>query len=868
MRTIVNHGILTKLKKRKNQLYIFSIFFYTILVFFSGILVSRYRLLRPAYGFLITNVRVPYNFLRSLNNDKDQLNLDIKYKNFSKLEEQVSISSKLDFLYRSSDDWIPAKAKINENEYKVDLRLKGLLSDHWGPDKLWSYKLKVKEDEAIFGMKRFAIQHPRSRGYLNEWYFHKMLNHLGLINLRYDFIGLNINGKQYPIYALEENFDYRLIENNNRREGPIFKLKERINNNSEKNYEKKISFYEAKKYNSTREGKELLIKSENLIKEFLFGNKSAGEVFDLKLMAKAIAVTELFGSHHSVLTTNLRFYMNPVTGLIEPIPYDNNYVSLLEEKEEGLLGEQFLQRGSTKYSNNELNDSYQIIDNLDIFPRLFLDKEFSKAYGRALYLISNKKWLDNFFSEIKKEEKDSLKILQNSYPWYEFNKKDIFYKNQNFIKQKLNPKFSLVGNYELIETRGDNKFINLNIKNNHSLPIEILAIKNKINNQSINFANPLYLQNRPKICKETKNGKCLTEIRGVEIKNKFKINLKDKNLLENNFVVLEARTIGNEKKFEVNLAKFDNSIVINNLEKIKKLPYLNFQNQDITFKKGNWDISYKLRIPKGYNFIIPSGTHINLLNGGALISNSPISINGTKNSPVSIDSSDKSGEGLTVIQADGVSKISNLIFDNQRSLVSSNLNLTGAMTFYESDVELNKVFFSNNKSEDSLNIIRSKFQLNNSKFSNTFSDAIDVDFGNGNISNASFNQIGNDGIDVSGSNVDIDTVEMSYLGDKGISGGEGSNVNLKNININSALFGIASKDGTIIRGDKINIYNSNIGVGAYKKKPQYPYSSLKITNISVSNSSQEFLSETNSYVLINGKVIKENSSDVYNQLYK
>ena len=53
------------------------------------------------------------------------------------------------------------------------------------------------------------------------------------------------------------------------------------------------------------------------------------------------------------------------------------------------------------------------------------------------------------------------------------------------------------------------------------------------------------------------------------------------------------------------------------------------------------------------------------------------------------------------------------------------LNLTGAMTFCESDVGLNKVF-SNNKSEDSLNIIRSKFQLNNSKFSNTFSDAIDI----------------------------------------------------------------------------------------------------------------------------------------------
>ena len=40
-----------------------------------------------------------------------------------------------------------------------------------------------------------------------------MLNNLGVIALRYDFIGLTVNGKRFPNYAIEENFDYRLIEN-------------------------------------------------------------------------------------------------------------------------------------------------------------------------------------------------------------------------------------------------------------------------------------------------------------------------------------------------------------------------------------------------------------------------------------------------------------------------------------------------------------------------------------------------------------------------------------------------------------------------------------------------------------------------------
>ena len=204
--------------------------------------------------------------------------------------------------------------------YKADIRLKGQYIDHWRDDGKWSYKIKVKGRNAILGMKRFAIQHPRTRNYMNEWYFHKMSKNAGLIAPRYIFNPLVINGEKYPIYAFEENFDTKLIENNERREGPIFRIRSRGNS-----LNKRITgvvFYQKNKLNSTEIGKLSSRRAERLIQGFFNEDLDAEEVFDLRLMARATVVCDLFG-HHALEPRNIRYYLNPVTGLVEPILFDN-----------------------------------------------------------------------------------------------------------------------------------------------------------------------------------------------------------------------------------------------------------------------------------------------------------------------------------------------------------------------------------------------------------------------------------------------------------------------------------------------------------------------------------------------------------------
>ena len=150
---------------------------------------------------------------------KDKHNKRLDYIKDLSREHYIGFDNK-DPVSLMRKEWVPAKIRHENREYKVDIRVKGQSTDHWG--EFGSIKSKSKKAETIMGMKRFALQLPKTRGFLNEWYFHQLLKYSDLIHLCYKFVNLSINGDTRPVYALEENFGKRLLENNHRKEGQFF----------------------------------------------------------------------------------------------------------------------------------------------------------------------------------------------------------------------------------------------------------------------------------------------------------------------------------------------------------------------------------------------------------------------------------------------------------------------------------------------------------------------------------------------------------------------------------------------------------------------------------------------------------------------
>jgi hypothetical protein len=272
-------------------------------------------------------------------------------------------------------------------------------------------------------------------------------------------------------------------------------------------------------------------------------------------------------------------------------------------------------------------------------------------------------------------------------------------------------------------------------------------------------------------------------------------------------------------------------------------------------KKGNYSISSNLIIPKNINFTIEPGVNLTLSNSASILSYSSISLNGEEDDPINIVSNPDSRSSVIVAYTRNVSKIQHTNFKNLSHPSSMESLVTGSVTFYEANVHINNCNFQSNLlTDDSLNIVRSQFHILNSQFTNSLSDAIDIDFSTGRLDNLSIINSGNDGIDFSHSIVSGDKLYINDSLDKGISIGEQSEISMKNIQIEKSKYGIVIKDDSSFHGENINLANTDYGLALYRKKREYKSPSSSINNIQFDKIlKNNILLEANSKLLIDGK---------------
>ncbi len=288
----------------------------------------------------------------------------------------------------------------------------------------------------------------------------------------------------------------------------------------------------------------------------------------------------------------------------------------------------------------------------------------------------------------------------------------------------------------------------------------------------------------------------------------------------------------------------------------------------IHIKKGTWTLSNSIKIPQGYTLSAQAGTQLNLINKARLLSYSPLLFIGTKDAPIRIYSSNKSGQGIVVLNAGAPSRFEWVHFEGLSNIATPHWTLSAALNFYESQVDFSHCRFENNQGgDDFLNIVRTNFSIQDSLFKNSLADALDADFAKGTILRSRFNKIGNDAIDVSGSEIEITDVHISNVEDKAISAGERSNINLTQCTIEGAELGLTSKDGSLISGQDIDIKNSTLGIVAFQKKPEYEGGHIDISNVVLDRVQMDYLLEKGSSLKLNLKEKKATNKNVKKLLY-
>lgn len=749
-------------------------------------------------------------------------------------------------LIPSDHDAFPARVEIGGQNHDATIRLKGRWPDHFSSPKKLSFRVTLKDGARYRGMREFSLQSPAIRNFIWEWVFQQAYFREKGIAVIYDFVHLAVNGSDWGVYALEESPDFSVLAHNQRRDGPIVKfdsdrywreLQAEWHDPKTQNTDSFISGYG---FSSALPivplSLERTLKDETLFKSFQvaqdrldgFRRKrlSSSEVFDVPLMATLLALCDLFGTDHGLHTNQYRLYFNPVTALLEPIAYDNNPGALLQ------LSSFERSQYDWRLSSAEGGGKGRFL------ARLFEDQAFYAAYIRALETFSTSAYLDNLFRSLEGEMGSLQALLETEWPAQKgafAQVRAMLSTNQRRLRDYLSPAHALMAYVEKREPRR----LTIRLASTQTLPVRVEALR---------FRDAIVAEPVKAITLPGKIRLRILDYRNFVFESKTPVDwdLLLKHGLKVSYSILGRTSSAVAPVYPWRLGGTPDGVIAGDpTREIMGLPFfrLDVEHKHVTFAPGRWRIDRLILVPQG--FLVSAGpeTHLKFVGLGSLVSYSPLDFRG----PITIEGSPGGRNGIVVIGAQRKSHLEKVTFSSLGPPrdTGPGRRLTGAVTFYQSAVDIvNCTFTRNLAGDDALNLIRSPFVIRQSRFTDALADALDIDFSNGEITDTTFTRIGvadrnGDAIDLSGSNVTLRNVSASHVQDKGISVGEASQVNAGDINIRRADIGIAVKDASFFEGERLRITQSRIGIGGYVKKSTFGPSRIRVAGLDLKENKED-----------------------------
>ncbi len=776
------------------------------------------------------------NYFGSLGVHSDHIFIDIKHTDFQKLKEWRKLALERGQITSDLKEAVPAKVRYLDQQMKAEVRFKGEWTDHLGANK-WSLRIKLKDDNILWGMTEFSIQHPRTRSYIYEWIYHKALTREKIAAQRYRFTNVTVNGLNEGVFAVEEHFTKQLIESNRARAGVILQFSEdyRYQPFSHKPGVNSVSadsgigdpessvprVYGEKSVAEDPALQKQYAIAEDLLEAFRVGRLPTHRVFDADKLAIYFAVSELTGGTFAAYDwSDMRILYNPLTSLLEPIGV------------EGSVNPD----GIPTILCAELADPQK-----SFHRRLFEDPIFFRKYLQAIEKVSQPAYLEDLMAEIEPELEEQLQIIHSEWPYWPYDP-DVYRRNGATLRAFLNPNKGL---HAYLQNRGDDAWV-FEMAAIQVIPVEIQKIT----------AGPVVFLPETDCVLPAKLPKQVLQYESHRFKMTPKLDWSEEWLgsmkvhyrLLGSSIDREASVYPNPR---IDEARFSTD-PIRQQPNHSEFPFLitDDNSKSIRFSEGQHRLDKSLVLPPGYRILAGPGVAIELAPTTKIISYSPLHFVGDELKPVKIFSADGKGQGLTVLKAGSESLLRHVSFNGLTNPDDSGWTLTGAVTFYESPVTLRQCEFRDNQSEDSLNIMRSEFVIDQCIFQNSPSDAFDGDFVTGSVTRSNFSDIKGDGVDVSGSQVKLVDIFAQRMGDKGVSLGEGSTGHGERILVMDSRIGMAAKDLSEGVFTDVDITRCEYGLAVFQKKPEYGPGRLELKDVSLEDVKEKYLIEKGSRLII------------------
>ncbi len=763
------------------------------------------------------------------------LQLQIEDKELKRLKAKRLEAFAKGNLITGRSDLVPAKLIVNDSTINVTTRLKGDLLDHLKGHK-WSFRIVADEMEAWNGMHEFSIHNSLSRAHLDEWIFHQLLKHEGILTTRYDFVVAQLNDTPLGIYAYEEHFNFALLDHAKQLRGPILRISEdALWKYASEGLKEQPPWLESAQISSFEE-KEILKDddyllqyetAQNLLYAFRNGKKKVAEVFDIDQMAKFMAIQDLCLSDHAFNFTNLRFYFNAQKGRLQPIGYDGY-------SDQGTRWHQApLLTGANVNSRVDLKVS-QAQRMRDFHHLFFEDENFVRQYVFYLEQFIQDDYINEFIEPHINAIEQRAQFIRQEYTNYEFDWQ-YYFRNAKEIRKVLYPMEELS-----IKAYQWNKDSIL-IESYHQLPIAIKAIGTKQDQYPLQKSTVLESYSK------------YVPVRRYKIPSRGKP------------THLYCQTIGTDSLVRFPIFKWNAPVSIPSninasIDRLKSFNFIqiNEKSKRITIKSGQHTLRQSLLIPKNWQVEIAAGAALNLTNQAAIISQSPIQANGRSDQPIKIYSSDESGQGLMIYGCSQNSSFTNTIFSHLAAIQQNGQFSDGGVNLYQTKALFTRCFFVNSVAKDALHINDSTFELNDCVFQSNAGDALDANFSDGKIYSSILSKTGGDALEINGGKLRIQNVSIDSTRQSALLAGHRAFVQVDQLKVSHSQKGVTAKDQALIQGKTIEMNKVEQGYIAFQQAASFGGGTIEVQQHKGNDIPLLHVIEDRSTLVLNGEKITTN----------
>lgn len=791
------------------------------------------------------------------------------------------------FLTEDTREWVNAEFTADGVTYDVEVRVRGDIFNHWAYRKK-SWRVKFPKDELFNGMREMNLIIPEDRGWFAEMLNVYRMRKFDLLHPNMEFVTVSLNGSKQMLYTQVEHWTKEMLEKQGRTgDANIFKTGGGNSYFQQWNPSfDELAYWEKSLSNprgDTYEEIELLL---NLSKEGAHKDpeyiQKLRSVFDVDRLVAWYTVSTLAGSKH-VTDFNVRLYFDPSKGMFEPLPWDISLYAphtLLSLPGNKFLNEAFrvpeLKLAAHRMLWEYIQNDEQVADDLAERDRLRALIERS-AYRDSWKLPSNRQVRHELNSLSSKVEwnldflKDELKISEvlqtERYPSVQDQKKgtvrtlDLTARGVAFASLSeisASPDIASLfenGTLSLWRDNGDGIWS----EQDNRVPV---AIREQESNEG-----SIVLETQNEKLSLLWTGDPVRDANGTIVtaphtKHRFFVRFTGETVNPDDFdfkftvrnavTGKKAQVIGDIAVDERTFENLDLAFASRD-DFLRRYPFFTSEGEETVVLRGVHVLKEDVIVPSTVRLELKPGTVLRMEKGVSVLSYAPVTAIGYKDSPIRLvaNRSEEPWGVFAVLNSTEPSALQWVEASDGGEAYVNGTFFSGMLAFHNSPVTVVDTVISNAHGDDGMNLKYVYVDVNRVRFERNSADGLDIDMAlSGVVENSLFIENGNDGMDISWSPIIIRNVESVDNGDKCISVGERSTPLIYDTVVRGCPIGIAVKDDSHAKLERVRMENNGVAATAYIKKIFFAEPSISITESTFEGNREQTLALSGAVITI------------------